>query len=286
MNRRLHYFLLLAVLVSYTMVSCRKTIMKALHPGEAEVPQLVEKDPPILTPVTFAISNSINGFYSSVPARYFESTYKYPLILFFHGGGQYGNGSTDLYKVLQDAIPKLQDEKIFPPSFMVNGRSFSFITISPQFVRSPSNTDIRALLDYVKANYRVDISRVYLVGFSLGARFLSNFAAVYPTEIAAVVSMAGMPQITSTLAGKAESIVNAHLPIWHAHNRDDSAWYYSESVKYIQQLNSLNPLIPPRFTTFDVGTARLHHDCWTKLTDPAYKEDDKNIYEWMLEYYR
>ena len=286
MNRRLHYFLLLAILVSCFMVSCRKTILQALHPAETEVPQLLETDPPILTPVTFTISPGISGFYSSVPARYFESTYKYPLILFFHGGGQYGNGSTELYKVLQDGIPKLQDEKKFPPSFTVNGRSFSFITISPQFERSPSNADIRAMVDYVKANYRIDVSRIYLVGFSLGARFLSDFAAVYPTEIAAVVSMAGMPQITSQLAGKAQSMVNANLPIWHAHNRDDSAWYYSESVRYIQQLNSFNPLIPPRFTSFDVGTARLHHDCWTRLTDPEYRENDKNIYEWMLGYLR
>jgi predicted peptidase len=286
MNKRLHFFLLVTVLIAVCTVSCRKNLMLPFFPGEAQVPQPIETEPPILTPVTFAVSPLINGFYSCVPARYFESESKYPLIIFFHGGGQYGDGSTQLFKVLQDGIPKLQEEKKFPPSFAVNGRAFSFITISPQFVRSPTNEDIRAMLDYVKVNYRIDTARMYLVGFSLGARFLSNFAALYPTEIAGVVSMAGMPQISSDLAGKAEAMANAHLPIWHAHNRDDSAWYYSESVRYIDQINSFHPLIPPRFSSFDVGTARLHHDCWTKLTDPEYREDDKNIYEWMLGYSR
>ncbi len=63
-------------------------------------------------------------------------------------------------------------------------------------------------------------------------------------------------------------------------------WRYSEAQEYIKFLKLQNPVIPPRFTSFDVGEAKQHHDCWTRTMDPAYKEDGKNIYEWMLSYKR
>ena len=115
---------------------------------------------------------------------------------------------------------------------------------------------------------------------------LSDYAAANPNEIAGVVAMAGLPQIDENLTAKCTAMSNAELPVWQFHNRDDSAWYYSEASRYIEVFNSMNPVIPPKFTSFDVGSARLHHDCWTRATDPAYKEDDKNIYEWMLEHTR
>jgi predicted peptidase len=98
--------------------------------------------------------------------------------------------------------------------------------------------------------------------------------------------MAGLPPIDENLSAKCTAMSDAHLPVWQFHNRDDQAWYYSEASRYIEIFTGLNPVIPPKFTSFDVGEARLHHDCWTRTTDPAFKEDGKNIYEWMLQYTR
>jgi predicted peptidase len=78
--------------------------------------------------------------------------------------------------------------------------------------------------------------------------------------------------------------VDANLPIWHFHNRDDEAWPYAEAEEYIKVFKSLNPTIQPRFTTFDVPEGKSNHDSWTRGTSPEYKEDGKNIYEWMLTY--
>ena len=51
--------------------------------------------------------------------------------------------------------------------------------------------------------------------------------------------------------------------------------------------NNASPAIPVRLTLFDVGQNDLHHDCWTRTTDPAYRDTDgRNIYEWMLQYTR
>lgn len=287
---------LLVIIVCIGMVtSCRKSgvlptpVQEDPEPHPApppEEPKLEETQPAILKGLTIDISPNIKGFYEALPARYDESDQKYPLIIYFHGGGQYGNGSTDLSLVLKEGIPKRLNEKTFPPSFTVDDEKYSFIVIAPQFVKRVNNSDIDSLLTYIKANYRIDRSRIYLSGLSLGARMLSDYAAYNPGEIAAITAMAGLPQLDEHISAKCEAMSNAELPVWQFHNRDDSAWYYSEASRYMEIFNELNPTIPPKFTTFDVGEARLHHDCWTRTTDPDYREDGKNIYEWMLQYTR
>lgn len=286
--------ILVIIVCAGLMSSCRKTVLQNNGGGEPvpepsplpEAPKLDETEPAVVSPVTYTISTNILGYYKALPARYFESNEKYPVIISFHGGGQYGNGSTDLPQVLEEGIPKLLSEKRFPPSFTVNDEKFSFIVIAPQFTKKIGNEEVDKLVKYVKNNFRVDTARIYLSGLSLGARTLSDYAAYKPNEIAAITAMAGLPQIDQNLSAKCTSMSNAELPVWQFHNKDDQAWYYSEASRYIEVFNGLNPAIPAKFTSFDVGEARLHHDCWTRTTDPAYKEDGKNIYEWMLQYSR
>src|SRR5690606_29727494 len=158
-----------------------------------------------------------------------------------------------------------------------NKETFSFIIIAPQLVKMITNSEVQQLIDYVKANYRVDVSRIYLSGFSLGARILSNYASSKPSAIAAITAMGGAIQIDTNLHKKSEAMASANLPVWQFHNRDDSAWYYSEAQRFYEVLCSFPSDVVPKFTTFEVGEARLHHDCWTRTTDPSYKEEGKNI---------
>ncbi len=279
------------VVGSSIITSCRKSVPNSgLGHGEEdpepEQPEVIETQPAILSPFSENISINIKGYYEALPSKYEETTIRYPLILFFHGGGQYGDGTTKLSKVLLEGIPKQLNANTFPPSFSVNNRSYSFIVVAPQFRAMPTNADIDAMLEHIKSKLRIDTTRIYLSGFSLGARMLSNYAAYKPYSIAAITSMAGLPQINENLETRCAAMANAKLPIWHVHNVDDTAWAYSEAVTYINTLKSYNPAIVPKFTTFQVGQGKSHHDCWTRTMDPAYKEDNKNIYEWMLSYKR
>lgn len=284
-------FFIVALIVAGTISSCRKSV---LPPGggtpvpapEPEKPKIIETDPAVLTGITKNLSSNLQGYYEALPARYAETDYKYPLIVYFHGGGQYGNGASDLPEALLLGTPKLLAEKKLPPSFTVNNQTFSFIFIIPQFVKFPTNDDVDALFKEISSKYRIDTTRIYLSGFSLGAKALSNYAAYKPNKIAAIHSMGGLPDVNSELKAKCQAMVNAKLPIWHFHNRDDSAWSYSLAQRYVDTLKSLSPAIPPLFTTFDIGEGKSHHDCWTRTTDPAYKENGLNIYEWLLQYKR
>ncbi|MBO9571149.1 MAG: hypothetical protein J7497_02920 [Chitinophagaceae bacterium] len=281
--------LLVAFIVAVAgLSSCRKNMpAKSGHPTiEDPAVEVIETKPAILTAVRQNVSTYIKGYYEAIPARYNETEKKYPLILFFHGGGQYGDGVTYPDTVLREGIPKLLAENKFPPSFTVNGKTFSFIVIAPQFVRMPSTADVDAMLAVAKSKYRIDTTRIYLSGFSLGAQSMSYYASYNPTAIAAMTSMGGLLTIDDELDNRCQALVKAKLPIWHFHNKDDGAWPYSEAVTYIDKLNSFSPVIPPKFTSFDVGEAKLHHDCWTRTMDPAYRENNQNIYEWMLSYTR
>ncbi|MBA4168397.1 MAG: dienelactone hydrolase family protein [Chitinophagaceae bacterium] len=176
--------------------------------------------------------------------------------------------------------------KVFSPSFTVSAGTFSFIVIIPQLAKMVEPYEIDSLINYTKRKYRIDSSRIYLSGFSLGGRQVCDYAAYNPFPVAAITSMAGMPGLTSTLAGKCEAMANARLPIWQFHAKNDSAWKYTESQSFVEKVNSFNPVIPAKFTLFEKGIERLNHNCWTQASDTAYKEDGKNIYEWMLGYTR
>src|ERR1041384_664220 len=58
------------------------------------------------------------GYYEYLPAGY-ETGAQFPLIVFFHGRGECGDGNTDLPKVLSQGVPKLIN----------NGRDFPAIVI-------------------------------------------------------------------------------------------------------------------------------------------------------------
>jgi predicted peptidase len=253
---------------------------------EEEIPVVIDTAPAVLTAVTQAVGGTVKGYYQAVPSKYNETAINYPLIIFYHGGGQYGNGTTDLWKVLIEGMPKLLEDKKFPPSFTVNNKTFSFIVAIPQFTRRPGRADTDSLIAHFSGKFRIDPKRIYLSGFSLGARSLSEYAAYKPEKVAAITAMGGLIAIDSNLQSSTQKMVNANLPVWQFHNKDDSAWSYSEAQKFISLFNSYTPTVPAKFTTFDIGEGKKHHDCWNRVSVPEYRESGKNIYEWMLSYSR
>src|SRR5450755_811541 len=75
------------------------------------------------------------GYYEFLPPGYDPNGTKlYPIMIFNHGSGEQGDGSTvQLARVLANGPPKLINNGTFPTSFTVNGQTFTFIVIAPQF---------------------------------------------------------------------------------------------------------------------------------------------------------
>lgn len=279
-NNILSLFTSICLVLIFSFQSCKKA---DIVPAQ---PPVIPKDSAsavtsVLKPVTFAVNKNIGGYYVGLPSTYNQTAVTYPLLVFIPGAGQFGNGSVDLPLLLKDGPAELIDEKRFPGTFSVNGKVYSFIVFTPQFKYYPSTADINDCIEYAKKTYRIDESRIYLSGLSVGGIETSNSGAEMPSKLAAIVPMAGVfPDYAST--DKCQKIAAANLPVWAFHSDDDPQINISVAKGFIAKLNSFNPAIAPKLTVWPNGG----HDAWTRALEPGYKENGFNIYEWMLQYQR
>ncbi|MET0466565.1 MAG: dienelactone hydrolase family protein [Chitinophagaceae bacterium] len=242
----------------------------------ADIP---ETNPAIQTAVSINVNGNCGGYYKAVPARYDSSTKRYPLIIFLHGLGELGNGTTELVKVSRTPLAARIASKNFPVKFTVNGQNYSFIVISPQFKKWPSPADVDAIINHAKQTLRIDASRIYVMGMSMGGGATWEYGAGFGAGIAAIAPICGASTATLT---RAKKIAAANLPVWAFHNIDDLTVNVGSTNKYVEDINAQNPAVRAIKTIWSSGG----HDAWTKATDPAFKENGKNVYEWMLQYKR
>ncbi|MCC6288569.1 MAG: hypothetical protein IT249_11860, partial [Chitinophagaceae bacterium] len=238
--------------------------------------------------VAAKITNNIGGFYESLPVDYdAQPTKKFPLIVFFHGSGERGNGTTDISKVASIALPKMIKDGIFPSSFNVGGEKFSFIVISPQ-MKDPSDliNGVDKVIDYAIKNYRVDEQRIYLTGLSLGGLtswwYVAN-AQKYADRLAALLLVC--PGVDTAASngnpnpkGGILNAVNTNLPVWITTNSNDQQAFTWRSIALADSINKHNPNPRAKISIFQANG----HDAWTKTYNPSFVENGMNVYEWML----
>lgn len=270
------------------LFSCSKD-SKQLLVQEPEQPETVtpekfiETAPPVLTAVKKKINNSIGGFYQSLPSKYSERSDKYPLIIFVHGLGQVGNGTTDLSKVAEEAIIRRIAQKTFPPHVTVGKDAYSFIVLAPQFSTHESLAALHGFVEYALKNYRVDQQRIYLAGLSLGGRMVCDYAATYPGRISAIVPMAGVSKQDETFSSKTSAIAKNNIPVWEFHNRNDQLMSSADAELFISEILEKNPS-NKSFISLLSDKGEANHDSWTRASDPSFKVNEKNIYQWMLQF--
>lgn len=236
------------------------------------------------TTVTAAISSRIGGYLESLPVTYnTETNKKFPLIIFIHGKGEIGDGSTTaLAKVTNNGIPRLIKQGKFPSTFQVNGEDFSFIVISPQITSNyyaGAPVFIGELLEYCKKKYRIDEERIYITGLSMGGGMTWSALTTHAATFAAAVPVCGSYSMVAT---GAKFMADSQLPVWCTHNSGDPTVSVNVTTKWYNTLVSYGATPAPKMTIFNSTS----HDAWSKTYDPAFKEDGKNIYEWMLSYKR
>ena len=232
-----------------------------------------------------SMSSNTHGFYEYLPKGYSASgTQTWPLIVALHGVGEEGDGSTgSLPMILRHGPAKVIDQGIFPTSFTVNGQTFSFIVISPQFVSWPSASDVDQVINYAVANYKVDQSRIYVTGLSMGGGVTWDYAgssSAAANRIAAIVPISGASYPDMT---RSRTMAAANLPVWALHNQGDPTVTVTNTTGYVANINlapSPNPLA--KMTIFNQN----YHDAWTPVYDMSYTEGGMNVYQWMLQYKR
>ena len=281
--------LLYVFLLSGVLFSCEK---ESAIPGEdtetgtsttspVTKPKLdvAETQPPVEVAVTADITSNCGGYFKALPARYDATTKKYPLLIFIHGQSALGTGSADDLKKVAGGPHGMLKKKQFPPSFTVGKENFSFIVISPQFKTWPTADDVDAVVKYFSSKLRIDPTRIYVTGLSMGGGVTWDYAGKYASKIAAIVPVCGA---SSTTNAKAKVMVNNNLPVWAFHNEGDPTVSVNNTLGYIDMLNSMKINPKAKKSIFPEAS----HDAWTTAYSVTYKENKMNMYEWMLQYHQ
>lgn len=198
------------------------------------------------------------GYLLSLPEDYESDSEKnWPLVIFLHGAGERGD---DLTKV----------EMHGPTKRVKEGASFPFILVAPQCPADAWWTEqpVLELVDYLESTYRVDASRIYLTGLSMGGYGTWHFATLAPHRFAAVVPVCG-----GGVPYKMRWI--PHLPVWAFHGAKDPVVPLTESERLIEALQKVGNK-EAKLTVFPEAA----HDSWTE----TYQNPE--LYEWLLSHSR
>jgi poly(3-hydroxybutyrate) depolymerase len=219
------------------------------------------------------------GFLEFKPYNYSSNDAKYPLIIFLHGVGERGNGTTDLYKVAWNAIPKYCANGA-TMTFNYNGQEQSFIVLSPQLSASYGqweNFYVEEMIKYAKQSLRVDPARIYLCGLSLGGGGVWKYASA---SSANANGLAAIAPVCATNDGNTYcNIAQANLPVWAFHAEDDGTVGVGNTRYVVGQINGCNPGVVPRTTYYPNGG----HGIWDRAFDLGHTwQSPENMYEWFL----
>lgn len=223
--------------------------------------------------------NVFIGFYEYTPPEYkTEPTRKFPLIIFLHGLGERGNGTTELPRVTTHGVPK-HIKNGHPMRFFWNGKWESFIVLSPQLSSSYSvwqTMYVEEMIKYAENNLRIDPDRIALTGMSLGGGGTWGYTTrTYENakKLSSVSTICGTYKVADMTG-----IVNAKLPVWSFHANDDPTVGVSYTLNAISRINELSPTVVPKLTIWPTGG----HGIWDRAYDYGYAADNPNLYEWML----
>lgn len=226
-----------------------------------------------------AANGTYIGFYEYKPTDYDANpTTKYPLIVFLHGMGERGNGTTQLNRVLNNAIPKYINGG-HKMRFFWNGKWETFIVLSPQLSETHNtwqNFYVEEMINYAKANLRIDTNRIAVTGLSLGGGGVWRYA-----------TGDGNAQKLSSVAAICPTCENAtwcnlgsnNVPTWAFHAVNDPTTQYNCTSAIINALGACaGNQVKPYFTPYSSGG----HSIWDAAYDTTHNRQNPNIYEWLL----
>ncbi len=190
---------------------------------------------------------------------------QWPLMMFLHGAGERGN---DLNRVKVHG----------PPMLVEKGKMFPFIIVSPQCPKGQvwDAEVLLALLDHMCKKYRVDQTRQYLTGLSMGGYGTWSLGIAHCDRFAAISPICGGGNFIKIYnASGAKGAALRSLGVWAFHGAKDNVVKLSESEKMVAGLKKFGHP-NPKLTVYP----EARHNSWTKTYDyPA-------LYEWFLKHAR
>jgi predicted esterase len=224
-----------------------------------------------------AANNVFIGFYEYKPVNYSPTT-KYPLIIFLHGIGERGNGTTELPAVLNNGVPK-EINSGHNMTFTYNGDTRTFLVLSPQLSKSYGNWQnfyVDEMIKYAKANLSIDTNRIYLTGLSLGGGGTWKWATssqANAQQLAAIAPVCGTCEVVNAC-----HLTNNNVGVWAFHANDDGVVGVGCTKDAEYKINQCTPNNQAIFTYYPNGGHSIWN--WTYRTDNSMHFP--NMYQWFI----
>jgi predicted peptidase len=192
-----------------------------------------------------------------LPAGYNDSQEKWPLILYLHGGMGRGN---DFKKLYWYPVPKM---------ILENKHKLPFIVVIPQCPEGKMWSDMELLkvveiLKNTIESYRVDSTRVYAIGYSMGGNGVMALAYYASDIFAAIAPMSGMSN--TWWASKIKDI-----PSWFFHGAKDDHVPVRESDEMVDALKKEGAEV-----RYSRNNERTH--------SPPTENEHLELFEWLLKH--
>ena len=219
------------------------------------------------------------GFYEYKPSNYTTSV-KYPLIIFLHGISERGNGTTELYKVKAQGLPK-NIAAGNTMTFTWNGKKETFLVLIPQCRKTDTLWKpfyIDEMLKYAKKNLSIDTNRIILTGLSMGGG--GTWANACSSVANAARFAALVPTAAACMMTNGKNIALGKPSVWAFHSLYDTTSVALPSCtrNAVAEINKYSPPVPAMATFYNLVT----HAAWGRAYDTTYKYQNPNVYEWML----
>jgi predicted peptidase len=191
-----------------------------------------------------------------VPKKYGTRNSAYPLLLYLHGGLGRGN---DFQKLSWYPIPKMIRENSFPDSFIV---------VIPQCPEGQMWTEqldaLLSLIEETAKRYSIDTTRIYGMGYSMGANGIGYLAYVRPKIFSAIALMSGVynPWWVTRLR---------NVPAWYFHGAKDTCVSVNQSDRMVEEYRKEGMMA--RYSRDPEGGHR-----------PPSTEAHREVLDWLLQF--
>jgi predicted esterase len=213
-------------------------------------------------------------FWAYTPIGYSDTGPGYPLLISLHGGSAIGNDLEMLFEPTHENPPQL--------IHINDWFDLPFIVVSPQLRRDTAfqhyneqswpDDLVDEVLEYVKHEYNVDSTRIYITGISLGAAGAWCYSIAHPEKVAAIVPMGGQSFEENACAIE-------DVGVWAFHGENDVFVPTFFTPRMVDAINECSP--PSRYRAHANVAVSMQHEVWDEVFNMTGGYD---VYKWMLSF--
>ncbi len=204
-----------------------------------------------------------------LPPQY-DSTKKYPLVIYAHGSNQAGEDLNNLYI---DGLPSVLKAGFRPP--------FDCIIICPQRISYTVLPEwLPGIIDDAIKRFNIDQTRIYLTGTSAGGYMC------YGSQLNVSIALSRKIAAICVISGATQDAKKENLDWWLRSKTHLWAIVGSEDQSYVHQniflINSLNQG-SPGIANISIRTG-IGHGNWEEVYNGTFKDNGLNIWQWFYQY--